>query len=209
MPIYNFRQEKIFLFLIDEVEKEMHPEWSRQFIHYLQKYLSQYKYKWNETNYSLQDLNIKIQFIMSTHSPFLVSDLLEKSIIKLKKENNGKVIQIRNKEKSFAQNIQRIITNDFFVDGYFGRFAEEKVQNLIQLLNGQKECSESQKEDMLSEINEIGEPIIRDKLLQMYNEKFGMKQEMELSNLIKKIYGDDVEIDIKELEKILKRNTNL
>lgn len=200
----SIRKEKIFLFLIDEVEKEMHPEWSRQFIYYLQKYLSQYKYNWNEVFYSLEQLNIKIQIIMSTHSPFLVSDLHEKSIIKLKRKKDGKIIQTDHKEKSFAQNIQRIITNDFFINGYFGRFAEEKVQNLLQLLSDQKECSEEQKQSILVEISEIGEPIIGDKLMQMYNEKFGVSQEIELYNLIKKIYGEDIEIDITELEKMLK-----
>ena len=200
--------DKTYLFIIDEIEKEMHLEWSRNFIFYLVQYLSEYKIKLNVKKYKLKELNVHIQLIMSTHSPFMLSDLHDKSIIELEKdEKTNLVLQHRLEEKVFAQNIQRILFNDFFIKHSFGAFAEQKIQMVIDILNDFKtEYAEGERNTCLNIIQEIGEPIVKTKLLQMYEKRFGRRNTTieEIYDCIQRVYGDTTQINIKELEKKLR-----
>lgn len=200
--------DKTYLFIIDEIEKEMHLEWSRNFIFYLVQYLSEYKIKINVSEYKIKDLNVHIQLIMSTHSPFMLSDLHDKSIIELEKdEKTNLVLQHKLEEKVFAQNIQRILFNDFFIKHSFGAFAEQKIQMVIDILNDSKtEYIEGDQNTCLNVIQEIGEPIVKTKLLQMYEKKFGRRNTTieEIYDCIQRVYGNTTQINIKELEKKLR-----
>ena len=191
MAIRDFHKDKTFLFLIDEIEREMHPEWSRQFLSYLTRYLSECRLRLADEEYRLEDVNIYIQLILSTHSPFLLSDLHERSVIELeRKDGKGFVCQNRLTNKVFAQNIQRIIFHDFFISHGFGALAEQRIQEVLELLNSpgnpdlNPACYPADAKELEEErircrnlILEIGEPIVRNKLSWMYRAKFGQEPE--------------------------------
>jgi len=67
---------KSYILLFDEIEREMHPEMCRELIFNLIKFLKKFK----ENNF---------QLILSTHSPFLVSDLRKENLICLRKTGQG------------------------------------------------------------------------------------------------------------------------
>lgn len=165
---------KTILYVIDEIERDMHLEWSRRFLAYLIRYLSKYRFKIDKESWSLKDLHIQIQLVMSTHSPFLLSDLHERSIIELERDGDGAVRQHRLEQKVFAQNIQRILLNDFFISHGFGEFAEQKLQEIISCLNGTEEISREEQIRCWDLIEEVGEPIVKRKLSWMYRSRFGV-----------------------------------
>lgn len=61
------------LYVLDEAELGLHPEWQRAFVSYL---LAFFDY------FPLED----IQIVLTTHSPILLSDILRQDIVLLKKK---------------------------------------------------------------------------------------------------------------------------
>ncbi|MFK9861073.1 AAA family ATPase, partial [Klebsiella pneumoniae] len=60
-----------FIIILDEYDEHLHPEWSRLFLDYLLQYLSR--------GYN----NYFFQILLSTHSPYVISDLLKENVIKI------------------------------------------------------------------------------------------------------------------------------
>lgn len=143
------------LILIDEGDTLFHPEWQRTYLNDLIKGLK------------LIFLEVKsIQIFLTTHSPFVTSDLPWYSIIKLDKdEESGLTKVIYNNDKpTFAANIHDLFADSFYMDkGFVGEFAREKINDLFERI------SKISKEDEISliekEIRLIGEPFIQMSLL--------------------------------------------
>lgn len=109
--------------LIDEVELYFHPDYQRKFISYLLKGLENLKINQNRKN-KLKNIN----FIFSTHSPFILSDIPSENILKL---IEGKPIQNKENEQTFGANIHHLLANDFFLSDTMGEFATSKVNDII------------------------------------------------------------------------------
>ena len=175
-----------YIILVDEIEEGLHLEWSRRLINFLI----------NEFN---QSLNAKIQFIFTTHSPFMLSDIKNGNVICLvKDEEDVKVKLMRN---TFAKNIQEIMHDDMFIKDIYGEFAISKINNIIKELDPLQESDSLvyylTKENLLSEIDMISEPLLRNKLYEMYEKKF---QESTIENRIKQLKS--------ELEKLEAEKSN-
>lgn len=177
-----------YIILVDEIEEGLHLEWSRRLINFLI----------NEFN---KVSNSKIQFIFTTHSPFMLSDIKNGNVICLvKDEEDVKVKLMRN---TFAKNIQEIMHDDMFIKDIYGEFAISKINNIIKELNPLQDSDSLvhylTKENLLSEIDMISEPLLRNKLYEMYEKKF---QESTIENRIKQLKS--------ELEKLeSEKNNNL
>lgn len=106
-----------FLILIDEPDLHLHLDWQRQ---YIQKLIDVF---------STLDSEIKLHFIIATHSPFIISDLPQKSLVLLE---NWK--QIEYEGETFWANYVDIIKNGFFFDQkkFMGSFAEEVIWEVAQ-----------------------------------------------------------------------------
>lgn len=211
-PLALNRLEKNYIVLIDEIESTMHLEWSRTLLNFIIRYLESQKldYGWDSNDtYYYKDFGIRVQLIFTTHSPFLLSDLKEKSVIALEYKDG----YVSNKKNicSFAQNIQRIMANEFFIRDSYGSFAMSKIEHIINKLNNEIMFSDEEKKEILLIINEVGEPLLRNKLLEMYHTKVGTSEEnrekLKLLTALKAVYGN---IDEKELlskvSNILKEN---
>lgn len=104
-----------FIILIDEPDLHLHLDWQRQ---YIQKLIDVF---------STINKDIKMHFILATHSPFIVSDLPSKSIILLQ---NWK--QVNYDWKTFWANYIDLIRDWFFFEKkvLMWSFAEKIIWNI-------------------------------------------------------------------------------
>jgi len=165
LSMHEESSEDIIL-LVDELESGMHLEWSRRLIKILIDNLSEI----------LEDegKGRKIQLIFTTHSPYMLSDIKPGNVIMIEKNqetgySEGKVLQ-----NTFAKNIQEIMKENL-IDNIYGDFALAKINSMIERLN-EKEEQEGNEEELLKEIHLISEPILRNKLLEMYDKKYNTSE---------------------------------
>ena len=165
LSMHEESSEDIIL-LVDELESGMHLEWSRRLIKILINNLSEI----------LEDegKGRKIQLIFTTHSPYMLSDIKPGNVIMIEKNqetgySEGKVLQ-----NTFAKNIQEIMKENL-IDNIYGDFALAKINSMIERLN-EKEEQEGNEEELLKEIHLISEPILRNKLLEMYDKKYNTSE---------------------------------
>ncbi len=180
--IYNAlsRSKKSNLIVLDEPDKMFHPEWSRKFINALVKLVN-----------SDAQRNKKFQFIISTHSPFMMSDVPGLFVTCLDKQSgdNGYFVSQRHLNNFFACNIYETLKNDFFVDSPIGEFATNKINEYMRRINNLGEmkrgsqsierCDSTMSDRDISneylilfdEINLIGDKFIRSTLIKLLDEK--------------------------------------
>lgn len=180
-------QDNILL-LLDEVDLYMHPEWQRNFLHYLSKQLEdEYKGK-------------HIQIIFSTHSPLVLSDIPSSNIIYLEKNDEKCTIAQRSEQnESFGANIYSLLKDSFFLKRSIGEFAYSRISEMIKELEKMKECSDDQDQrakcvEYRRLINIIGEPVLRKKLLMMCDDILGKKE------------PNPDELALERIEQLLKRD---
>ncbi len=155
---------KNIILLLDELEVHMHPEWARRLMQNLMEFLA----------VNFKDNNFQI--IVSTHSPYMLSDILRDNVILLTKDEIGKT-QVRNCEfLTFGSNIHDLLKNSFFMDSTRGEFARQQINGVLRFLNGEKQKNMNKQKAKLV-IDNIGEKIIKNKLNKMYYERF--PQEIE------------------------------
>lgn len=154
------------ILLVDELESGMHLEWSRRLIKILIDNLSEI----------LEDegKGREIQLIFTTHSPYMLSDIKPGNVIMIETNqetgySEGKVLQ-----NTFAKNIQEIMKENL-IDNIYGDFALAKINSMISRLNGEMTQAENE-EELLKEIHLISEPILRNKLLDMYDKKYNTSE---------------------------------
>ena len=175
---------KNLLIFIDEGEIGFHPEWQRMYLQYLIDFFPKV--------YPMT----QIQVILTTHSPFLLSDLPKDNIIFLQKGEDGLFIDgiekknkcitldetALNKKDTFAANIYTLFSDSFFLNqGLIGEFAKNKINEVIDTLQymNDRQLDLRQQEKIKSIIEIIGEPIIKRKLLEMYYDEKRQDSENE------------------------------
>ena len=154
------------ILLVDELESGMHLEWSRRLIKVLIDNLSEIL--------DIEGKGRKIQLSFTTHSPYMLSDIKPGNVIMIEKNqetgySEGKVLQ-----NTFAKNIQEIMKENL-IDNIYGDFALAKINSMIERLTGEEE-QEGNEEELLKEIHLISEPILRNKLLEMYDKKYNTSE---------------------------------
>lgn len=115
----------------------------------------------------------------------MLSDIKNGNVICLvKDEEDVKVKLMRN---TFAKNIQEIMHDDMFIKDIYGEFAISKINNIIKELDPLQDLNNHvnylTKENLLSEIDMISEPLLRNKLYEMYEKSFKkVRLKTELNN---------------------------
>lgn len=186
------------ILLVDELESGMHLEWSRRLIKILIDNLSEI----------LEDegKGRKIQFIFTTHSPYMLSDIKPGNVIMIEKNqeigySEGKILQ-----NTFAKNIQEIMKENL-IDNIYGDFALAKINSMIERLNGEEEQEEN-KEELLKEIQLISEPILRNKLLEMYDKKYNTSEFSIEKQLQKLNLNEEQRQQVREMIEENERNSS-
>ena len=197
LSMHEESSEDIIL-LVDELESGMHLEWSRRLIQILIDNLSEI----------LEDegKGRKIQLIFTTHSPYMLSDIKPGNVIMIEKNqetgySEGKVLQ-----NTFAKNIQEIMKENL-IDNIYGDFALAKINSMIERLNGEEE-QEGNEEELLKEIHLISEPILRNKLLDMYDKKYNTSEFNIEKQLLKLGLTDEQRQTVREMFRTNNRTVN-
>jgi predicted ATP-binding protein involved in virulence len=154
-----------FIVLIDEGEIGFHPAWKKKFLVWLIDFFNTQKY------------NYKIQLILTTHSPYLLSDMPPENCVLLRKNKNGMPEVVpENEINTFGANIHELLSTAFFLDdGLIGDFAKSNIQEAINLMikwqeGGEIKSSDRDFVDYIISI--ISDEIVKYKLIEMYNNIF-------------------------------------
>ncbi|MCG3699626.1 ATP-binding protein [Aliarcobacter butzleri] len=150
------KEVKNLIWLIDEGEGNLHPEWQKKYIKYLIEFFN-------------KNFTQNIHIILTSHSPFILSDLPKENIIFL--EKGKQVYPFEDGKQTFGANIHTLLSHGFFMkDGLMGEFAKEKINDVINFLNGNKSLITTNDEAQ-NLINIIGEPVIKKQLQKMLDSK--------------------------------------
>jgi predicted ATP-binding protein involved in virulence len=149
--------------LLDEPEVTFHPRWQAMFIEKLDCILPK------------MIKNKNIQIVLTSHSPIIVSDFPKSYILFLEKDRGtGDCVMSHFKEgeNTFGANIHSLYANAFFLEkngGTIGSFAKRNILNVVQELRKKKPKHE---DNMKLIIESIGEPLVKNSLLEIFNSKF-------------------------------------
>jgi predicted ATPase len=172
------KYDNVNLFL-DEVELYFHPEFQRNFISELLNGLK-------HLNISIYNLNI----CFSTHSPFILSDILNSNILRI---NNGNLEVVDFNDKTFGGNIHQLLTDNFFLDNTIGEFALQKIKEIILFYEKVVKSKSDMLQELISEyvnlkvrfefiVDSVGEKYIKGVLknhLEVIEEKLGITSHIE------------------------------
>ena len=151
--------------MLEEIELYFHPEWQRSFTCYLMEIIGQLTFK------QIRSINV----LYVTHSPYILSDIPKTNVLFLK---NGEA-DYSMQENTFGANINGLLKNGFFLPSLpMGEFAHQKINHLFALLHsGDFKASELEK--IRQEIQHVGEPVIRQQLMMLYNTYKRLNQELD------------------------------
>ncbi len=157
----------LLLSLIDEPDTYLHPRWQKGLIDdYMQSSIG---YQRN------------IHIIITTHSPFLLSDIPKQNIIFLDTDEEGKckvVDGLKEKKQTFGANIHTLLSDSFFMEeGLIGEFAKGKIEEVVNFLRNE----ESKIKDHIEAekiIGIVGEPVLKMRLESMLD-NYKMEHKIE------------------------------
>lgn len=185
-----------FIILIDEPDLHLHLEWQRQ---YIQKLIDVF---------STLDKNIKLHFIIATHSPFIISDLPVESLILLEKDKKENYVKIktydRKKEHKEFKNLDE-----------FNNYKQENKTfwaNYIDLIQNWFFFQENRTliwsfaEDIIWEWakNELSEILLKSRLFDLDVKEKYLSTQIESLSIDKSLLDTNLETPISVLRKEIK-----
>ena len=144
------------ILVLDELDAYFHPKYQINLVYGLLKMVSKI----------FKDYNVQV--ILTSNTPLELSDFPSSNIIYLQ---HGKVIEENNAVESFGSNVCSLLKNNFYIDSTMGKFAKKKIDAVIEFLLNEDSNSVS-KEEAKYIISIVGEPLIKDKLQEMYYRKY-------------------------------------
>lgn len=159
---YKQLKKRDILLLLDEPEVGMHPQWQTEFVSRLLLFLPEFLPE------------NKIQILLTTHSPILLSDFPTNHVLYLKKHDLTGVCIVdeeQNSNSTFAGNIHALYANAFFLKekgSAMGSFAKKTITELIKNI---KDKTKS-REELSNIIELVGEPLIKDRLNNLLNDHY-------------------------------------
>ncbi|MCO1603867.1 ATP-binding protein [Desulfosporosinus nitroreducens] len=181
------------LIFIDEGELYYHPEWQRSYIKTL------------VDSFHNTKTESKLQVVITTNSPFIISDILSEDITYLSKEE-------KSFDRTFGQNIHKLLIDNFFMSYTIGDYSREMIEKIMKWLHEENDVNVGEEltsyfgepielaeyyKKIRCLIEKIGEPVYREKLLDMLSKsKLGIKSKYEA--LLEQKYA--IERELEELK---------
>lgn len=171
------------LAILDEVELCYHPDYQRLFVHRLLSTIKRLRFN-DHLNYHI---------LLTSHSPFILSDIPHTNILYL--EDGRPSPESEGFVNPFCANLNVILSQSFFLskEGFIGEHAKGIVKSLYAFLNpgdnnnwaDNVPCEDAERiydirwtqETAKHVIELIGEPLLRESLRQMYNDRFNNEVE--------------------------------
>lgn len=151
-------KEDNVLICIDEGDLYFHPKWQTEFLFKLINILPKL-------------LDKKCQIFLTTHSPFLVSDLPKSNLLFVQKDQDGNLSVIPKEQiegETFGGNIGELYLDAFFMQGsLISHFAASKIQAIVDKVKDNK--TQLTNEDRIL-IDEIGEQLIKLQIKKILND---------------------------------------
>ena len=139
------------VFLLDEIDVTLHPEWQRTIINELLKFIK----------YAFKDKYVQV--IMTTHSPIMLSDIPKQNVLFLKKSDDG--VEECDGCDTFASNIFQLFREGFFIgDTGIGVYAEQKLKEIVDHIHN----NDIDDNELRKLINSVGDTFLRNKLNEEY-----------------------------------------
>ncbi|WP_283699587.1 hypothetical protein [Clostridium perfringens] len=143
--------------LIDEGDIYMHPGIQVKFIKHTLKFLNEFLDKKN------------VQLIVTTNSPFIISDIPNSKILYIQRNIDGKIEMdqraILSDLKTLGAPINELLINSFFMDnGIVGELAQDKITEIIKKIYSKENLEVEEIKNIEKIIDSIGDDIIRKKL---------------------------------------------
>jgi hypothetical protein len=156
---------KNIILLLDECEIHLHPKWQREYVNLVLNFAPEI-FKEAES----------FQIMFSSHSPFILSDFPVAKVIFLEKDKDTrktKVIKLDNSHETFAANVFSLYRESFKVrDGLIGKYSKGKINDVMNsIVNDTYEQIKANEEQYRKLISLIGEPVIKNKILEMLEER--------------------------------------
>lgn len=109
------------IFVFDEADLYLHPEWQRTFIHEMLYHLSLIE----------ESRDIKTsQIVISTHSPIIISDFLPSDIVSLIRNEDNEIVATSS--YGFGNSIADIYIKGMHLKSTFGEHARRKIEHLLR-----------------------------------------------------------------------------
>lgn len=138
------------LLLLDEAEIGFHPEWQRQYVNQLCKFI----------RLLLVPAGHNFQIVLTSHSPIILSDIPKCCTNFLKEERGFVVNNSEEQSETFAENIFNLYRRSFFMeDGLIGEFASNKIEKLKARIEQCHSCKEMN--IIRTDIDIIGDAFIK------------------------------------------------
>ncbi len=157
----------IYIVLLDEADLGFHPRWKQKFVSSVKSFVTDF----------FKRLKTPVQIIFTSHDAVTLSDIANHNIVYL---DDFKVLSGEGRpDKSFAANITELLADSFFLsDGLVGDFAQLKIRELIKWLQNKEVKQDAQ--IMKKLIKTIDEPIVQQKLAEMFDEKMHTELQIDL-----------------------------
>lgn len=175
------------IILIDEIDLYMHPKWQRNLVNCLVEDIGK-----------LIGSKNRVQIIITTHSPIFLSDIPKSNVIFLKNEEGTCMVDSNMKHKdTFGNNVHTLFLDSFFLseEGTMGTFAEKRINHILHLLRNKERINDNE-ERILKTINCIGDDLIRNKLLELYEKNKGLLYQLKGEHVSEKNTAIDKTVEI-------------
>ena len=187
--------QKSIIILMDEPDKNFHPMWISSFIKNLVSLV----------DFTSKDKDIKYQFIITTHSPFMLSDMPKEYVTCIDIDDKTKKRIVRKATKSFASNYYQIIQDSFFLEDSVGQFSKKKINHVIERINNidQNDIKECDIQNIQNTISIIDDPHLKTLLTNLLNKKISKYNKKESLRIEKEMLESrlkDIENEMGELK---------
>jgi len=130
--------------LMDEPETYLHPEYCREFIDKTVKVLER------------RNPELQLQLIITTHSPFMLSDTISSQVTRVDYDEDGEcIVQEPTDKPYFAANILSIMADGFFLDYTIGEYSRAFLTEKFRFLRNLAESDKPITTEELSQVNKI------------------------------------------------------
>ncbi|PMG51153.1 AAA family ATPase [Vibrio splendidus] len=144
------------IIFIDEPDSHLHPEWQRIFLNELLSIVDDFL--------EIERVYLNVQIILTSHSPFLISDLISENVVFLDKGR-----EIFKDKNSFASNIHSLLLDDFFMKKTIGEISSEMIDEVISFLSEGKIGEQiSSLDDCEVVIEHVSNLVLRNELSKLY-----------------------------------------
>ncbi|HEY3319881.1 MAG TPA: hypothetical protein VGP72_05320 [Planctomycetota bacterium] len=196
-PARNMRVGKHVVLLLDEADICFHPEWQKRLFDLLLEFTARMAFRDSE-----------IQILMTSNSPFCVSDIPRDNVILLERDKSSYVSKVADTGclgETFGANIHSLLAKSFFMkQSLMGDFARHQIRDLVQWL------TEDQNENAAEWINEetalvaidlIGEPLLRERMRDLYRRHAGdTDSEIARKRRLERLRAELAELEAREQE---------